>query len=50
MSDGLSLIIFPEGTRSRDGRVARFKGGSFLLAIEAGLPIVPLAIIGTRAA
>ena len=49
LSDGLSLIIFAEGTRSRDGRVARFKGGSFLLAIEAGLPIVPLSVIGTRA-
>jgi 1-acyl-sn-glycerol-3-phosphate acyltransferase len=45
---GLSLIIFPEGTRSRDGRVARFKGGSFLLALEAGIPIVPLSIIGSR--
>ena len=49
VSEGLSLIIFAEGTRSWDGRVARFKGGSFLLAIEAGLPIVPLAVINTRA-
>ena len=49
VSEGLSLIIFAEGTRSPDGRVARFKAGSFLLAIEAGLPIVPLAVIGTRA-
>ncbi len=49
VADGLSLIIFAEGTRSWDGRVARFKGGSFLLAIQAGLPIVPLAVIGTRA-
>jgi len=49
VSDGLSLIIFAEGTRSSDGRVARFKGGSFMLAIEAGLPIVPLAVINTRA-
>ena len=48
VSDGLSLIIFAEGTRSWDGRVARFKAGSFLLAIQAGLPIVPLAVIGTR--
>jgi 1-acyl-sn-glycerol-3-phosphate acyltransferase len=48
VSEGLSLIIFAEGTRSRDGRTARFKAGSFLLAIEAGLPIVPLAVIGTR--
>jgi 1-acyl-sn-glycerol-3-phosphate acyltransferase len=48
VSEGLSLLIFAEGTRSWDGRVARFKAGSFLLAIEAGLPIVPLAVIGTR--
>jgi 1-acyl-sn-glycerol-3-phosphate acyltransferase len=48
VADGLSLIIFAEGTRSWDGRVARFKAGSFLLAIEAGLPIVPLAVVGTR--
>jgi 1-acyl-sn-glycerol-3-phosphate acyltransferase len=49
VSEGLSLIIFAEGTRSPDGRVARFKAGSFLLAIEAGLPVVPVAVIGTRA-
>ena len=48
VSEGLSLIIYAEGTRSRDGRVNRFKGGSFLLAIQAQLPIVPLAIINTR--
>ena len=48
VSEGLSLIIYAEGTRSPDGRVRRFKGGSFLLAIEAGLPIVPIAVIGTR--
>jgi 1-acyl-sn-glycerol-3-phosphate acyltransferase len=48
VSEGLSLMIFAEGTRSPDGHVARFHAGSFLLAIEAGLPIVPLAVIGTR--
>src|SRR5436190_9360395 len=48
VSQGLSLIIYAEGTRSADGHVAKFKGGSFLLAIEAGLPIVPLAVLGTR--
>jgi len=48
VSEGLSLIIYAEGTRSSDGHVARFKAGSFLLAIEAGLPVVPLAVIGTR--
>jgi 1-acyl-sn-glycerol-3-phosphate acyltransferase len=45
---GLSLLIFAEGTRSSDGQVARFKAGSFLLALQAGLPVVPLAVIGTR--
>jgi 1-acyl-sn-glycerol-3-phosphate acyltransferase len=48
VSQGLSLIIYAEGTRSADGHVARFKAGSFLLAIQAGLPIVPLSIVGTR--
>ena len=48
MKDGLSLIVFPEGTRSRDGRVAPFKGGSFYLALEAGLPVVPLSVVGSR--
>jgi len=48
VSEGLSLIIFAEGTRSWDGHTSRFKAGSFMLAIEAGLPIVPLAVIGTR--
>jgi 1-acyl-sn-glycerol-3-phosphate acyltransferase len=43
-----SLIIFPEGTRSVDGAVGAFKGGVFLVAIDAGLPVVPLSISGTR--
>jgi 1-acyl-sn-glycerol-3-phosphate acyltransferase len=47
-ANGLSLIVFPEGTRSRDGRVARFKGGSFYVALEAGLPVVPLSVVGSR--
>jgi len=49
VSEGLSLIVYAEGTRSNDGRVARFKAGGFLLAMQASLPIVPLAIVGTRA-
>jgi 1-acyl-sn-glycerol-3-phosphate acyltransferase len=48
VSDRLSLIIFPEGTRSADGQVGRFKAGSFLLALEAGLTIVPLSVSGSR--
>ena len=48
VSEGISLIIYAEGTRSEDGHVARFKAGSFLLALEAGLTIVPLSIAGSR--
>jgi 1-acyl-sn-glycerol-3-phosphate acyltransferase len=47
-SQGLSLIVFPEGTRSVDGSVARFKGGMFLVAIDAGLPVVPISIARSR--
>jgi 1-acyl-sn-glycerol-3-phosphate acyltransferase len=46
--DEASLIIFPEGTRSRDGRVGRFKGGVFLLAIDSELPVVPVSVSGSR--
>jgi 1-acyl-sn-glycerol-3-phosphate acyltransferase len=46
--DGASLIVFPEGTRSRDGQVAAFKGGMFLLAIDAGMPIVPVSVANSR--
>jgi 1-acyl-sn-glycerol-3-phosphate acyltransferase len=46
---GASLIAFPEGSRSADGRVGRFKGGIFLLAIESGLPIVPVTVVNSRA-
>lgn len=45
-AEGLSLGLFPEGTRSRDGRLGPFKRGSFALAIAMQLPIVPLAIDG----
>ena len=43
-----SLFVFPEGTRSVDGSVAKFKGGSFLIAVQAGLPVVPISIQGSR--
>jgi len=42
------LIVFPEGTRSTDGSVGRFKGGSFVIALQAGLPVVPITVIGSR--
>lgn len=48
VTSGLSLIIFPEGTRSADGRVGRFKSGSFMLALQAGLPVVPISVRGTH--
>jgi 1-acyl-sn-glycerol-3-phosphate acyltransferase len=47
-ADGLSLIVFPEGTRSRDGMLGKFKGGSIMLAMQAGLPLVPISVIGSR--
>ena len=47
-SNGLSLIVFPEGTRSRSGMMGKFKGGSIMLAMQAGLPIVPISVIGSR--
>lgn len=47
---GASLIVFPEGSRSPDGDVMPFKGGVFLLAIESGLPIVPVSVAGSRTA
>jgi 1-acyl-sn-glycerol-3-phosphate acyltransferase len=40
--EGLSAIVFPEGTRSLDGRLKPFKKGSFVLAIAAGVPVVPI--------
>ena len=46
LADGRSVILFPEGTRSRDGRVGAFKPGAFVPAIEAGVPVVPAAMDG----
>jgi len=46
---GYSYLVFPEGTRSRDGRIQAFRRGGFFLAIEAGAPIVPISITGTFA-
>jgi 1-acyl-sn-glycerol-3-phosphate acyltransferase len=44
---GYSFLIFPEGTRSRDGRIQAFKRGGFFLALESRAPIVPITIKGT---
>jgi 1-acyl-sn-glycerol-3-phosphate acyltransferase len=46
--DGTSVIFFPEGTRSTDGRLLRFKRGAFRMAVDLGLPILPLTVTGTR--
>lgn len=44
---GMSMVIFPEGTRSHDGKMIPFKRGAFMLANEIGLPIVPITINGS---
>ena len=48
MERGSSLIIWPEGHRSRDGRLRRFHNGAFRLAVQTGRPIVPVCIKGTH--
>lgn len=50
IGDGGSLLFFPEGTRSHDGRVGRLRSGAALLAAEHHLPIVPIYVSGTREA
>ncbi len=47
LKNGLSFLIFAEGTRSPDGRLRPFRKGAVLMAIQAGAPIVPVAIAGT---
>ena len=46
--EGYSFLVYPEGTRSPDGRLRRFKKGSFVMAIEAGIPVVPVACAGAH--
>ena len=47
LKDGHSMVIFPEGTRSRSSQIGKFKKGSMRLAIKSGCPIVPITIQGT---
>jgi 1-acyl-sn-glycerol-3-phosphate acyltransferase len=44
----VSVMIFPEGTRSRTGALQSFKDGAFRIAVDAGVPILPIAVAGTR--
>jgi 1-acyl-sn-glycerol-3-phosphate acyltransferase len=48
MKHGINMTIYPEGTRSRDGKLLPFKKGPFHLAAETGFPIVPITILGTE--
>lgn len=48
LKSGISFLVFPEGTRSPDGRVRPFKRGTFVMAIRAGVPIVPVSVVGTH--
>lgn len=48
LKNGLSFVIFAEGTRSRDGRLKPFKRGAFVMAIRAGVPVVPVSLAGTQ--
>jgi 1-acyl-sn-glycerol-3-phosphate acyltransferase len=50
LGEGWNLVVFPEGTRSRDGWVQRFRTGAARLALEHGVPVVPIAVRGSYAA
>jgi 1-acyl-sn-glycerol-3-phosphate acyltransferase len=48
LRSGVNMTIWPEGTRSRDGRLLPFKKGPFHLSAETGVPIVPVTVVGTH--
>jgi 1-acyl-sn-glycerol-3-phosphate acyltransferase len=48
LRSGLHILVFPEGTRSLDGRLSTFKKGPFFLAMETGAPVIPIAVSGTE--
>jgi 1-acyl-sn-glycerol-3-phosphate acyltransferase len=48
LKQGLSFAVYPEGTRSPDGRLRPFKKGAFVMAIQAGVPVVPVSISGAQ--
>ena len=47
LKNGMSVMIFPEGTRSEDGTLLSFKPGAFKLAVETGVPVLPIAVSGS---
>lgn len=49
LPDGTGVLFFPEGTRSRNGELLRFRKGAFRVAIDRGLPVLPMTVTGTRA-
>lgn len=48
LEERISFFVFPEGHRSRDGSLKAFKKGTFVMAIQAGVPVVPVSILGSR--
>ena len=48
LRSGVNMTVWPEGTRSPDGRLLSFKKGPFYLAMETGVPVVPITIVGTH--
>lgn len=48
IAQGVSVVVFPEGTRSQDGQIRSFKKGGFYLATDSGRPVVPVVIYGTH--
>jgi 1-acyl-sn-glycerol-3-phosphate acyltransferase len=49
LRSGKSYVVYPEGTRSPDGRLLPFKKGAFIMAMDAGVPVVPVTISGGTA-
>jgi 1-acyl-sn-glycerol-3-phosphate acyltransferase len=48
LKDGVHLCTYPEGTRTRNGRLSKFKNGAFKMAHKAGAPVIPISIVGAE--